>query len=216
MKSFRIASLALASTLVPSLATNAFAQAPHQLSPQQASQQSFLGSQQAIPVAGSAGESILVTPPVLIEGGLDRMVASLREEMEKGETKCDAMLQKLNAALKQIDAKLDQGVPDEQRYLDARDAISKMRYELKCVATKMTQRRTSGGGMIRSGGFGGGGFMSRPLTSGGAGGGFAGGGGTGGGGIGMLPLLIGGAAGIAAATDDDDDPGPIASVSTTN
>jgi hypothetical protein len=147
---------------------------------------------------------------------LTELVDSLREEIAAKETSCEDMLVKLDEALEDIDAKLDAGVPNEDEYLKARDEIAKMRYDLECLANKLTQGGTdmpipmdqpptfNSGNPSSGGSFGGGGVLS-------------GGGGAGGGsGLGVLGLM--GVAGgtIAGVSNDDSNPGFVASFSGSN
>lgn len=147
--------------------------------------------------------AIEIEKPLLIANELSEMVQSLRQEVAAGETPCEEMLSKLDAALERIDDKLDQGVINEDEYLDARDEISSLRYDLECVTKKATKLTQIGGGGMLGGGSGGGRLGGNRIGGGGGGGGSVmGGAGAGGGLGGLLPLgVIGGT--IAAATDDD-------------
>jgi hypothetical protein len=137
---------------------------------------------------------------------LSTMVDALREEVEAGETKCEDMLAKLNSVLDEIDAKLDIGVPNEEEYLAARDAVAEMRYDLECLATRFTQVIGGGGGT--------GGLLSggAPVFGGGGGGAVGGGGGSLGGLAGLA--VIGG--GVAAVSSNSSSPGFVASQSVSN
>lgn len=142
---------------------------------------------------------------------LDEMVKSFREEIAAGETKCTDMLEKLDAALEQIDDRLDEGVTNEDEHLDARDAIVEMRFGLDCLAQKLTQVSSGGGGsMISMGGASG---FSGGAISGGAGGAAAGGGGSLGG---LLTAGLAAGAIIPSVANNSDSPGFVASPSTTN
>ncbi len=140
-----------------------------------------------------------------VQNSLTDIVESFRDEIEAGDTKCEDMLAKLDAALEDIDAKLDAGVENEADYLAARDEIAKMRYDLECLAQKLTQivdpaAPGLGGGDL-GGGFGGDGFViDGPLSSSGP---FTTGGSTGSGLGALAPLGIAAGVGIPAATDND-------------
>lgn len=153
-------------------------------------------------------------------------VDSIREELKAGETACETMLSKIDAAINSIDAALDKGIADEKKYLGLRDELVELRLELPCLGNELTQEpgtiisdtvisetpigtvseddRRPAGAVFGGGGaaMGGGGF------GGGAGGGIAGGLG------GIGPLALGGiAAAIAVpiAAGANDNPGNNAS-----
>jgi len=156
-------------------------------------------------------------------------VDSLRGELNGGEIKCDVMLGKIDSAIEQIDAALDQGVFDEKKYLGLRDELVEMRLDLPCLASELAQDMGDGSVVVSEqvigetvvGDDAGGTSIgstnaygsSGMLSSGGGGGAIGGGGAAGGGGIG--PLALGGiAAAIAiplAVTSDN--PGDVASPS---
>ena len=146
------------------------------------------------------------------EGSVDltKAVDALRQELKAGQTSCDAMLGKIDAAIEQVDAALDKGVADEKMYLGLRDELVEMRLSLPCLASELAQEGMVGGD--GDGGVGpivsdtllgeqvigeeviGGGASGSMGTSGVLSGGASGGAAAGGAGIG--PLAI---AGIAAA-----------------
>jgi hypothetical protein len=156
-----------------------------------------------------------------VQVDLTEMVDSLRNEIATGQTKCDDMLAKLDAALEDIDAKLDAGVANEEEYLTARDAIAQMRYDLECVAKDLTHEvvdvngnmiphdhQMGDGGMMPGGGNpvgnGGGSFGTGGNGGASVGGGFSSGASAGSSGGGLAALAIVGG-GIAAAVDDNND-----------
>jgi len=155
--------------------------------------------------------------PADVQVSLSEMVDSLRQEIAAGETKCEEMLAKLNTVLADIDAKLDAGVENEEELLATREEVAKMRYDLECLAQKLTQDFVP----MPDGGFGpsvGGDFTGNGgfVSSGGGGGG----GSTVGGGVSSLRRLavLGGittAITVPLATEDDT-PGFVASDSIAN
>jgi len=164
-------------------------------------------------------------------GGIDTLtatVASIRAEIEAGEIKCEDMLEKINAAIEQIDVTLDKGVLNEKIFFGLYDELVELRLDLPCLGNELAQGLGDGstvisepvvaeqvvgspaaaGGCVNCGGTPG-------LAGGGGGGGGFAGGGAGGMGGGIGPLALGGiAAAIAiplAVTSDN--PGVIASPS---
>jgi len=153
---------------------------------------------------------------------LTQSVDVLRQELKAGETACNEMLAKIDAAIEQVDSALDIGVADEKKYLGLRDELVEMRLSLPCLSEELTQaegdvvsdmvvdQQVVGEQVI-------GGEVTTGMTGGAAGGSSAGGsGGLGGaGGIGGLgPLAIGGLAAaiaIPVALSGDNNPGPGAS-----
>lgn len=143
------------------------------------------------------------------EGSVDltKAVDALRQELKAGETSCDAMLGKIDAAIEQVDAALDKGVADEKMYLGLRDELVEMRLSLPCLASELAQEGMVGGdggaGGIVSDTVIGEQVIGEEIIGGGAtgstgmvGGGAAGAAGATGGAAGISPLAI---AGIAAA-----------------
>lgn len=158
-------------------------------------------------VVGSPSYAFMTesTEVATAEGSVDltKAVDELRQEVKAGETECDVMLGKIDAAIEQVDSALDKGVADEKMYLGLRDELVEMRLSLPCLANELTQEGMAvddlGGSIVSDelvseevvgeevlGGMG---------TSGGVTGGMAGGA-AGGAGGGISPLAI---AGIAAA-----------------
>lgn len=176
MKSLTIAPLALASVLAFGIQSNAMA---------------FM--------------AVEVEQPLLIASELSELVDSLHAEVAAGETPCEELLAKLDDALDRIDAKLDQGVVNEDEYLAARDEISSLKYDLECVTKKATNLAQFVGPVGALG------PSSITPTNVDQGRGFTGGSGgpgsmSGGGLSGLLPLgILGGT--IAATADDDNKPG---------
>ncbi len=158
---------------------------------------------------------------------ITQTVDSIREEMKAGETACEDMLTKIDAAINSIDAALDKGIADEKKYLGLRDELVELRLELPCLGNELTQdpgtiisdtviSETPIGPVNEDDGrpvgaaFGGGAPMGGAAggIGGGAGGGIAGGLG------GIGPLALGGiAAAIAVpiAAGANDNPGNNAS-----
>ena len=187
MKTLRIALVALATILAVGISSNTYA---------------FM--------------SVDEQPPVEVQSELSTMVESLRAEMEAGETACKDMLAKLDEALDTIDAKLDEGVENEEEYLKARDEITSMRAELECIADQLTRtfgssegRAPAGGGQIAA---------STAGTNVVSGGGGAGGSSANAGGAASGVAMAGAIAGTAAAgaQNRNSNPGFIASGSSTN
>tara|TARA_R110002049_G_scaffold27321_2_gene94056 strand:- start:155105 stop:155713 length:609 start_codon:yes stop_codon:yes gene_type:complete len=154
------------------------------------------------------------------------LIDSIAEQLKSDQVDCDAMLEKIDEALGQIDESLDAGVADEESLLAARDALVSMRLELPCrsdelAVMQMAVGDAAMGGSVLDSGFAGGGCVdcgTGMVTSGGGGavssggGGAVGGGGAAagsGGGLRRL-LLLGGLTGgiIAASSSDDDGPAP--------
>lgn len=81
------------------------------------------------------------------EGSVDltKAVDALRQELKAGQTSCDAMLGKIDAAIEQVDAALDKGVADEKMYLGLRDELVEMRLSLPCLASELAQEGMVGG-----------------------------------------------------------------------
>lgn len=185
MKTLRIAQAALALILVVGISSNSFA---------------FM--------VEAAGQSILIkTTP-------SQMVESLRAEMEAGETQCEEMLAKLNAALDEIDARLDIGVPNEGEFLAARQAIVEMKYDLECVATTLTAQVVTGGAAASgiAGAAGAAAGAAPAVTAaGGTGMGAVGGGSMNG--LAQLGIIGGG---VAAISSNSDSPGFVASQALAN
>lgn len=188
MKTLRIVQTVLALTLVVGISSNSFA---------------FMLTAATQPAAKAINPT--------------QLAASLRAEIAAGETECEAMLAKLNAALNEIDARLDIGVPNEDEHLAARRAIADMRYDLECVAQTLTAQVIAGGGAAAAGAAAG----AAPAVTGfgaagAAGAGVAGAGAAGGGSLGSLAGLgiIGG--GVAAVAGNGDAPGFVASQSVAN
>lgn len=167
------------------------------------------------------------------EGAVDmtKAVDALREELKAGQTKCNEMLGKIDAAIEQIDAALDAGVADETKYLGLRDELVELRLTLPCMANELTAAgdlpmdgapvdgilvdgpMLGDGTMVEEGGFinSGMGSVGGPqMAVGGSGG--SGGAGASGPGLGGL-LGIGGLATAIALGVDDDEPGDNASPS---
>ena len=152
--------------------------------------------------------------PAEVQITLADTVEAFRQEIASGETSCNDMLKKLNVALEEIDAKLDAGVANEEEYLAARDELAKMRYDLECLAEKLTQvivDPPNVGGNLNSFGtnvspVGGGSFNVGPgaVSSGSSFGSLMAVGG-----------IVGGTVGAAAASDNDN-PGAVGSPSGTN
>jgi hypothetical protein len=165
------------------------------------------------------------------EGSVDltKAVDQLRQELKAGETECDAMLGKIDAAIEQVDAALDKGVADEKMHLGLRDELVEMRLSLPCLANELTQEGVPmddlGGSVLSEQVIGEEVISDDGLAPFGATGGIAGGGATGGvaggaagGGLagGISPLAIAGiaaAVAIPAATSGDDEPGDAVSPS---
>jgi hypothetical protein len=190
--------------------------------------------------AALAGVSSFATSPVhafmmeadvaAVEGSVDitATVDQLRQDWKAGETKCELMLEKIDAAIEQVDASLDKGVVDEKKYLGLRDELVELRLELPCLAEELTQSMINDGSTLLSEtvigeaapcvGCDGSGSAGAGMAGGGGSGLLGGGGGAGGaGGIGGIgPLALGGIAAAIAIplAVGSDDPGTPASPST--
>jgi hypothetical protein len=188
MKTLRIAQAALALILVVGISSNSFA---------------FM-------VVAAADQSTAKSTD------LSQMVDSLRAEIDAGETKCEDILAKLNAALDNIDARLDIGVPNEEEYLAARQTIAEMRYDLECVAHKLTAQIVTGGAAAAGAAAGAAPAVTGFGAVGAAGAAGAGAGAAGGGSLSSLAGLgiIGG--GVAAVSSNSSSPGFVASQSVSN
>jgi hypothetical protein len=163
------------------------------------------------------------------EGSVDltKVVDQLRQEVKAGETECDAMLGKIDAAIEQVDGALDKGVADEKMYLGLRDELVEMRLSLPCLANELTQEGMPvgdvGGSIVSDELIGEqvvgeevlGGMSGSAGMAGGTTGGAFGGGAAGGAAGGMSPALIGGLAAAIAIplAVSDDEPGDAVSPS---
>ena len=190
--------------------------------------QAALATILAVGINSTTYAFMAVDQPSQVQMDLTQMVDSLRDEIDAGTTNCEDMLAKLDAVLQDIDAKLDEGVANEAEYVAARDAVAQMRYDLKCLANKLTHEVLDANGMPLAhehlmtdgtyvpGNTGqytdGGSFANGGGGSMGGGGFSTGGTGTGGGDLDLVGV-IGGT--IAAVASDDDFPGFIASPSGT-
>ena len=162
-----------------------------------------------------------------VENQFNATIEDFRSEIALGETTTDVMAAKIDAFVKHIDQMLDEGVENENLYLEAREEAIALRQTLPGLDKYLAglEGGPIGGGSITSdvligernlgpvgggGGVNGGGVIRSAGRS--VGGGGVGGGAIGGSGLGLLGA-IGAAVAIPAATSSDDAPGPVASQS---